>query len=598
MEKASRPRQSSGRRKPRRTLPKPVGIAIVATVGLILLSTVLLVGFRVVRQGSLPGIELASEDVGALPEDQLLNAIRAIRDDRSDDPLTFTRAASGAAREVSIDTSGEELGYRVDVPGTADAVLSRGRQGNPVAALGDHLKAIFGVIEVDPVDSFVTAEGRLEIARELSSPPFYGGVRFTGVRPGPRYPKPGVVVSDDEAMEAGKAAIRKPGPDTVTVRGTPVAPATDEADVDELVAQAKLAVDGPVALTVGTRTLTFSPREIAGALTTRRAGSGQEMELTLHITPEAVLETVGDRLSVLETPPQDATFELVGSSVRVVPDEPGFQLVPKVTAAQLLELALEKGPARAPIKGKKEPAEFSTRDAKALDIDERVSTFTTYHSCCEPRVENIHRIADIVDGAVVQPGDSFSLNDFVGPRTTSNGFVPAPAISNGEFVEEVGGGISQFATTTFNAIFFGGYDFLEYQAHSYYISRYPPGREATVSTPAPDLEFLNDSEAGVYIDTSYTETSITVSFYGSQDFEVEATEGPRKNVTPPKEQCRENAALAPGEESVVQEGLTGFDIVVTRVFSDGRPDETFSTHYNMQPRIVEKRKCPEKKKKK
>ena len=53
-------------------------------------------------------------------------------------------------------------------------------------------------------------------------------------------------------------------------------------------------------------------------------------------------------------------------------------------------------------------------------------------------------------------------------------------------------------------------------------------------------------------------------------------------------------AMARGEESVVQEGITGFDIVVRRVFSDGRPDETFTTHYNMQPRIVEKRKCPKK----
>ena len=584
------------RRKRRRTLPKPVGIAIVGIVGVALLGAVMLLAFRMVRHGSLPGIRLASADVGSLSDADLHDAIQELEEKRAADRVTLRRPSSGAARSASTETTGVELGYVIDLQETADDVLARGRQGNPIAALADQLKATFGTIEMDPVDSFVTGrQGFVDIAAELSSPPFYGGVRFTGTKAEPRYPKPGVVVSDSEIVTNALDAVRSPGDDTINVRGRPIDPSTDESDVDDLVAQAELAVDGPVTLAVGSRSVTFTPRDIAELLKTQRSGSDDDMELALNVPPKAMLEIAGDRLSALETPPQDASFELVGGSVDVVPSEPGFRLVPKTTAAQLLELALEEGPGEARIKGKKEEAELTTKDAKALNIDERVSTFTTYHSCCEPRVENIHRIADIVDGAVVQPGDSFSLNDFVGPRTIANGFVAAPAIRDGEFVEEVGGGISQFATTTFNAIFFGGYDFLEYQPHSYYISRYPPGREATISTPAPDLAFLNDSDAGVYIDTSYTETSITVSFYGNQDFEVTANEGPRKQVTPPKEECRENETLAPGTESVVQEGLTGFDIVVTRDFSDDRSDETFSTHYDMQPRIVEKRKCPKKK---
>ena len=572
-----------------------MGIAVVAVVGLALMAAVTLVAFRLVRHGSLPGVRLASEDVGALSDDDLRDAIRGVWEARSADPLILSRPASGGARAVTLETSGEELGYHIDVNRTAEEILMRGRQGNPVAALADQLVATFGTIEVEPVDSLVVDESGSDVAARLSSPPSYGGIRFTGAEPIPRYPKPGVVVSDLELFLAVDSAVREPGRDHVTVRGTPVDPPTDRADVDALAAEAELVVDGPVTLTVGSRSVTFKPRDIAAIVKTRRSGTGDDMELALHAPADAVLEVAGDELAALETPPQDASFELVGGSVSVVPSEPGLRLVPKVTGAQLLEVALEEGPGTAKIKGKREEADLTTKDAKALNIDEQVSTFTTYHSCCEPRVENIHRIADIVDGAVVEPGDSFSLNDFVGPRTTANGFVPAPAIRDGEFVEEVGGGISQFATTTFNAIFFGGYDFLEYQAHSYYISRYPPGREATISTPAPDLAFLNDSDAGVYIDTSYTDTSITVSFFGKQPFEVTAHEGPRKKVTPPEEQCRENKDLGPGEESVVQEGLTGFDIVVTRDFSSGHDDEIFSTHYDMQPRIVEKRKCPKKK---
>jgi vancomycin resistance protein YoaR len=122
-----------------------------------------------------------------------------------------------------------------------------------------------------------------------------------------------------------------------------------------------------------------------------------------------------------------------------------------------------------------------------------------------------------VRGVVVQPGGRFSVNEFVGRRTTENGFVTGGVIENGSFAESVGGGISQFATTLFNASFFGGLDFVEYQSHSIYISRYPYGREATLSFPKPDLIIENTTPHGVLIWPTYTGTSITVTLY-STDF--------------------------------------------------------------------------------
>jgi vancomycin resistance protein YoaR len=99
--------------------------------------------------------------------------------------------------------------------------------------------------------------------------------------------------------------------------------------------------------------------------------------------------------------------------------------------------------------------------------------------------DNIHRIADIVDGHVVLPGEQFDLNELTGPRDRARGFVDAPQILDGEFVDRIGGGISQFVTTMFNAVFFSGLKDVEHSPHSYYISRYPPGREATISYPSP-----------------------------------------------------------------------------------------------------------------
>jgi vancomycin resistance protein YoaR len=188
--------------------------------------------------------------------------------------------------------------------------------------------------------------------------------------------------------------------------------------------------------------------------------------------------------------------------------------------------------------------------------------FTTFHAAGEPRVTNIHRIADLVRGAVIPPnGGRFSVNEYVGKRTVANGFVEAGAIANGEHVSEVGGGVSQFATTLFNAAYFAGLDILTYQAHSEYFSRYPRGREATMGFPNPDLVIQNNTPYGVLIWTSYTGSSLTVTMYS----------------TP----------FATGEQTGISESHSGNCTVVTttrtRTYVDGRPPTTDQFHATYRP---------------
>jgi vancomycin resistance protein YoaR len=138
-------------------------------------------------------------------------------------------------------------------------------------------------------------------------------------------------------------------------------------------------------------------------------------------------------------------------------------------------------------------------------------------------VLNIQRIADIIRGVVIEPGERFSVNDFVGERTREKGFVSAGTIQQGHFKDDVGGGISQFATTIFNAAFFAGLEFDDYQSHTIYISRYPYGREATLNYPDVDLAVINSTPYGVLIWPEYTSTSITVQMYSTKYWEVEQT---------------------------------------------------------------------------
>jgi vancomycin resistance protein YoaR len=238
------------------------------------------------------------------------------------------------------------------------------------------------------------------------------------------------------------------------------------------------------------------------------------------------------------------------------------------------------------------PPELTTTAAKGLGIRELVSEFTTYHPCCAPRVSNIHRAADIMDGTIVPPGRRFSLNEVLGRRTVERGFVTAPQIFNGRLEDAVGGGVSQIATTTYNAAFFAGVQILTHQPHQFYISRYPMGREATVSWGGPELIWRNDWPAAILVDTSYTDTSITVRFYSSKlGRRVETETGEPCCYVQPRSIVVRNPSLPPGATSVIQTaGPAGFTISYTRkVFRHGklRRNERYTWRYDAEDAVTE-----------
>lgn len=195
---------------------------------------------------------------------------------------------------------------------------------------------------------------------------------------------------------------------------------------------------------------------------------------------------------------------------------------------------------------------------EALGIVELVGTFTTKHACCQGRVENIHRFAELMRGAVVEPGESLSLNGHVGRRTEEKGFVEGGFIEKGVLVDDIGGGVSQFATTIFNALIRAGMTIDEYQTHSLYLSRYPFGLDPTISYPKPDLKFTNPTPYGLLIWPTYTDTSITVELYSTRNVQV--------TIGEPEEEMREFCRRVRTER--------------IRVFSDGTVDkDTFHARY-------------------
>ncbi len=493
--------------EPSRTLPLwsvAVLVPAVAVVALVVASVV----DGLTHDGKVGrNVVLAGATVGGLDEADLRDLVAGLADGHGRTPVELITP------DGVVDTTAADLGLVVDVDATVRATLDAGDGGLPVlgwidSVLGEERVALRFAVDGD---TLAAAADDLLVTEPVdpSLTVVDGVVEVDAGRPGAAVDTAALARSLPEAARGGGRPLQIEVPVVEVPSDVSVEPLLALRDELDQVARAGLQVR------VGDRVEAVDAETLAEWIVV------DPDEITWSLDEERVLTDLVSRFEGAGTIGGGASFEVVDGRVEIVAAEGGeVCCADHAPAAVLAALRV----------GATEPVELPLRDAmpeearaaaEALGIVELVGEFTTNHQCCEGRVENIHRIADIVRGYVIEPGGVLSINTFVGRRTTEKGFVAAGVIQDGIFESDVGGGISQFATTLFNAAFFAGLDFGEYQSHSIYIGRYPYGREATLSFPHPDLQIVNDTPYGVLVWPTYTETSITVRLYSSKHIEVE-----------------------------------------------------------------------------
>lgn len=235
--------------------------------------------------------------------------------------------------------------------------------------------------------------------------------------------------------------------------------------------------------------------------------------------------------------------------------------------------------------GVRRPA-LTSEKAQQMGVTEVVGEFFTPYSG-GARVSNIKRGAEILDQYILPAHATFSLNKVLGERTEARGFVEAPMIGEGNVLKDaVGGGVSQIATTMFNAAFFAGLKLIDHTPHSFWISRYPKGREATVSWGGPELIFENNWDAPIVILTHTDDEGITIKMLSAPlGRKVTDWTGEPYSFSKAKTVRVKDPSLPPGEVKVQQsKGSDGFHIKYGRkVFKDGKVISKESWHWRYFP---------------
>jgi vancomycin resistance protein YoaR len=527
------------------------------------------------RGAVLPGVRVAGVDVGGLSEPEARGRIEAVLSRRLSQPVDV------AVGDDVFTVTPSNI-FTLDAKATEELAYDSAR-----SSLVDRLAALAAPFaagqEVEPVLR-VNASARATFGQELASRshrPVSARISMSGQEPVVVPGKAGTEIDDAIVLTLVRDAALKELP-TVRVPVRIVAPAITTAAAEGAAAEARTAVSAPIELRFRHRDLgELQPAEIASLLRFK-PGSGS-FELVLA-APRLRAE-LAPLVQEFTKDPVDASFRVDGERVHVVKARNGTALDLAGAATDVLAAAGESDARVARIGLAAQEPKLTTAEAKALGIRRQVSTFTTDMGVSSSnRIWNVHLMANYIDGTIIRPGQTFSFNKTVGERTEERGFREGQMILGSLLLPSIGGGACQTATTLFNNALDLGLPIKERRNHSWYLSHYPIGRDATVNWGSPDLKFKNDLDHALLIKTSYTDSTLTFTFYGTkQDRRVVTSTGPQKNFTAPQPSYAYDPAAPKGSiRTVTGSHASGFDITVYRkVFEHGKliRKDSFTSHY-------------------
>lgn len=548
---------------PATRLRRGVGLVLMTMGGLIALLVLAYAADLMLSAGDVPrGVRVEGIEVGGLARADAEARLRRELEPRLTQPVPIH---AGDVHTVLVP---ERAGLGLDWPATLDhaghqplnpitRVLSFFTSRDVGVATGTEPKtlerAVTGLAQTQ-LDHAAT-EGTIQF---VSIPDSDGGVTASAVEP-----RQGQVLSD---LAAAAKAISDGWLDragvSLPMTITPVS-ATSEGvhrALDDIVVPA---VAKPVVLHGDGRDAALKPAVIAGSFQFVPQPDGS---LQVNVDRQKLRETVEPELASTEKPGKDAQIVFAGGAAPTVqPSENARTINWDDTLKPFAEVLRKPGDRELPVLYRDSKPAMTTEAANALGIREVIGEFTTSDLTADA-VPNAEAMAGAVSGAIVKPGETFSLDARTGPRTVAQGYVSAPLNEDGTGPKVIGGGVSQLTSTLYNAVYLAGLKDSGHTEHGYFLDRYPPAREARSmreNGAGFDLRFTNDGPTGVAIQAEASAGSVTVRIWGTKRYRVESLNGGRSDVVRPPVRMP-----APGEDCRPSAGVPGFHTSDTRVLYD------------------------------
>lgn len=512
-----------------------------------------------------PGTMVAGVDIGGLQADA---AVQRLEEGLAEASTAEIPVVAGE-RTTSFDPA--EAGLAFDAEATVAELtgftLAPERMWQQVFGSDEHPP-------VTDVDADLLEAAVAELADSLRTPPVEGGIVLADDAAHPTPAADGLALdpaATSTLLREGWLTASRP----IELPTVVEQPQITQQEVDRAMAEiARPLTNAPVTVAVEGQIAELPVSVLVEAATIAAEGD----ELVLRMDGELLAEEVAERTEGLLTEAADARFVFVDGEPVIEPGEAGTTLDPDQVADAVATAAVS-AERTAHVELVESDPEQGTEELEALGITERIAHFSTRLTADRLRTENIRIGASKVSGTLLRPGEEFSLLETLGPITREAGYHSALVIVNGEYVQGTGGGLSQLATTVYNAAFFAGLEDVEHQPHSYYISRYPEGREATIYEGAIDLKFRNNTPYGVLLQSWVGGGEIHVAVWSTPYWEVKTSTSGRSNVVAPKTIRSSSPTCTPQSA-----GPPGFSVTVTRqLLLDGEVVKTERNSWRYRP---------------
>ena len=403
--------------------------------------------------------------IGGLSVDQAAARLTAELGPKAAAPITVTVPDSD--KSFTVDPAA--AGLALDIPGSLTGL---GEFSLNPADIWAHLTGKSERAVVRKVDEAALTSVVKDKAQTVASAPVDGAIAIEAGAAKVTQAKDGrdVVVPDTVAAitQGWLKTTSVPAKTTVT------APRVTQAAVDEAMKSfVTPALSAPVTLAIADKTLPITPERFAAAMTL----SVQDGKIVGSFDKDKLAAIVTETTAPLISPGKDAQIVLQGSAPVIKPSVDGIA-VDTTTAGDKMMTAVTSADRKVELPTKVSKPKFTTEAAQALGVKEVVASFDSAFPTDTNRTINLTIASNTINGTLIKPGETFSMNGILGERTTAKGYREGNYIAGGGMLAKtVGGGVSQVSTVIYNISWFAGAELIEHHPHSFYISRYPAGRD-------------------------------------------------------------------------------------------------------------------------
>jgi len=304
---------------------------------------------------------------------------------------------------------------------------------------------------------------------------------------------------------------------------------------------------------------------------------GRQIDLYYKIDEARTAAIISELTQELNTSPIDASFIINNrGEIVITADKPGSRVNSEAVVQELQSILAN---------GVKEPLDkilnislnivdewpqVTGKDLHNRKINGLLATYTTQFKASNiNRTYNVKVAAEALNHQQIEPGETFSFNKVVGPRSQEAGYKEALIILQNEFVPGLGGGVCQVSSTLYNAVLLADLAVVERSNHSLPVDYVPPGLDATVAYGLLDLRFTNTTEGYLLLQSKVKGNNLTIQIFGDKDFRKDIELSSRVVArTEPEVIKKLNPDLYEGEESVEQAGKAGLRVQVYRVLKE------------------------------